>query len=204
LLVKYWMRTDIPKVGKGTKIREVKEECEKSQVLIVVDEDGKFVGFVDCGNLPDDDGLNIDEFVISKDCYLKEDDHIEHAALLLVETGERFLPVLDSDGKPVGTIGTYDILDALIHLTAFEERGVKVFMTMKDRPGQLKKVVDLFYVNGINILSVLTHKKEGMEAREVAIKVDCSDMKRLKKLMDDAGIEYDYMTMEEGLWNNDN
>ena len=119
----------------------------------------------------------------------------------MAESGESFLPVLDErDNKPIGTISVFDMLDALVHLTAFEEKGVEITFLLKDIPGQLKKIVDLMYEYNINILSVLTYRKAENDQRKLFIKVNAIDVKKIKKILDENNLTIENISFEEGLW----
>jgi len=202
MLVKNWMKKDVPLIKVGIKVKEALGLVDPLfPVGILVDEERNFLGTLDFNKVsPKSAGEEVSKFAICTDYHIYPDDHIEYAAILLTESGERFLPVLDENSKPIGIISVFDMLDALVHLTAFEEKGIELTFSLEDRPGQLKRVVDLMYEYDINILSVLTYRKAEKDQRKLFIKVNAIDVKRMKKILEENNLKAESIIFEEGLW----
>ncbi|MDI3472553.1 MAG: acetoin utilization protein AcuB [Thermotogaceae bacterium] len=203
MLVKNWMKKDVPFVKIGTNVKKAFEMTDPLlPVAILIDEDENFLGIIDFNKVSHKFSKeDVSKYAICTDYYVYLDDHIEHAAILLEESKESFLPVFDEKtNKPVGIISVYDMLDALVHLTAFEEKGIELIFSLKDIPGQLKRIVDLMYENDINILSVLTYRKANEDQRKLFIKVNAIDLKKVKKIFENSELSLESISFEEGLW----
>jgi CBS domain-containing protein len=197
------MKKDVPFVRVGTNVKKAFEMTDPLfPVAILIDEDENFLGIIDFNKISRKSSKeDVSKYAICTDYYVYLDDHIEHAAILLEESRESFLPVFDEKtNKVVGIISVFDMLDALVHLTAFEEKGVELIFSLKDVPGQLKRIVDLMYENDINILSVLTYRKAGEDQRKLFIKVNAIDVKRIKKVFENSNLSLESVSFEEGLW----
>ena len=201
--MKNWMKRDVPLIKVGTEVKKAFEMVDPLfPVGILVDDKNNFLGIIDFNKIPRRfTKEEVSKYAVCTDYHIYPEDHIEYAAILLAESGESFLPVLDERvNKPIGTISVFDMLDALVHLTAFEEKGVEITFLLKDIPGQLKKIVDLMYEYNINILSVLTYRKAENDQRKLFIKVNAIDVKKIKKILDENNLTIENISFEEGLW----
>lgn len=202
MFVKNWMKKDVPLIKVGTEVRKAAELVDPLLPIgILVDEENNFLGILDFNKISRKSTKEeISKFAICTDYHIYPDDHIEYAAILLAESGESFLPVLNEDNKPIGIISVFDMLDALVHLTAFEEKGIELTFLLEDKPGQLKRIVDLMYEYDINILSVLTYRKLKRDQRKLFIKINAIDLKRIRRILEENNLMAESITFEEGLW----
>jgi acetoin utilization protein AcuB len=86
---------------------------------------------------------------------------VEEAALVMLDQHIGCLPVVDS-GKLVGIISDKDIFTALVDITGVRHRGIRVNVTLEDRPGSIREVVDTVRKHGFRLRSILT-SYEGMK-----------------------------------------
>ncbi len=197
--VKHWMTKSAPVIETGSTVGEALKVMETYGMgeLAVVDENGKYIGLLneeDIERLPSD--KLIDDFVSFPELYVHPEDAIEAALLAFMETSETFVPVVDENLKVVGMVTLQDILESMIEITAMDEPGCRVSLLLKDVPGELKKIVDTLAENRINILSILTHREDGM--RRVVLRIDATNAEDVRKIFEDYGIEYDSIIEEEG------
>jgi len=115
------------------------------------------------------------------------DTPVEEAALMLLDQKIGCLPVVDS-GKLVGIITDNDIFSALVDITGVRHRGIRIDVTLEDRPGSIREVADVIRKNGFHLRSILTSYegvKEGY--REVVLRTaGTGNFKGLKEELETA------------------
>jgi len=166
---------------------------------IVVDEDGKFEGLLHKSIIKE---VEMDEkvadHVVFPDFYVVEDSTIEEAAMMLIENKETILPVVNSNSEVIGVLTIQEVLEAMTEIAAMDEPGIRINLTLPDRPGELKKVIDVLASNKINILSILTLKDNNN--RLVSIKVDSRDAESVAGILEVYEISYESIVEEEGFF----
>ncbi len=169
----------------------------KTDYCVTVDEEGKFTGFVYKNNIANAElESKVEDYVVFPDFFTHEDSYIEEAALTFRESQERCLAVVDFDMKVTGVITLTEVLEAFVAITAMDEPGVRVLLELEDRPGELKKVFDVFALNSINVLAVNTVKRDG--SRSVSVKLDAHEPKQIERLLKEHGIQFLKIAKEEG------
>ena len=86
---------------------------------------------------------------------------IEEAAMVMFDRNIGCLPVVEKD-KLVGIISDRDIFRVLIDITGVRHGGNRFYLTIADKLGATKEVIDIVRTNGFIIDSVLT-TYEGVE-----------------------------------------
>jgi acetoin utilization protein AcuB len=81
---------------------------------------------------------------------------VEEAAEVLLHNKISGAPVVDHEGRIVGTIDKEALFKVLISLTGIEKRGIEFAFLLEDRPGSIKEVVDVMRKYGGRIASILT------------------------------------------------
>lgn len=196
-----WINTFFPKVGVNQIISDALHEMRKyaTDYCVVVDDDGKFEGIVHKSAVKE---VSMDErigdHVVFPDFYVVEDSTIEEAAMMLIENKETILPVVNSNGEVIGVLTIQEVLEAMTELAAMDEPGIRINLALPDRPGELKKVIDVLANNKINILSILTLKDDG--SRLVSIKVDSRDAESVAAILELYEIAYESIVEEEGFF----
>jgi acetoin utilization protein AcuB len=80
---------------------------------------------------------------------------IEEAAMLMLDKNIGGLPVVDK-GKLAGIISDKDIFRVLVDITGVRHGGNRFYLTITDKLGATKDVIDIVRDNGFTIDSVLT------------------------------------------------
>ena len=197
--IENWMTKDFPAVKSSDSVSEALKAMKDFGYTeaVVLDENGKFMGIV---NMDDIDGIPgekiVGEYVSLPDFYVCPGSGIESALLAFMEYHEDFVPVVDEDMNVVGIVSLQDILESMIEITAMDEPGTRISISLPDVPGALKKVVDALAENKMNILSILTYREDGR--RRVVIRVDVKDSEAVAGVLRDYGIDYDEVEEEEG------
>ncbi len=198
--VKNWMTHSAPVIEKNHQIEDALKAMEfyRMRELAVVDEEGRFVGIVGKNDLIGRDRKRkVEDFVTLPGLYVSEEDPIENAILAFMESSEEFVPVVNGEMKVVGIVTLQDILESMIEMTAMDEPGCRISLILEDIPGSLKKIVDAFAENNINILSILTFREEEGR-RRIVLRVDVTDSSEVERILKIYGIDYDSVIEEEG------
>lgn len=199
MFVKNWMSTDFPSISVKASVQEALNQMRKHRTdyCVATDEEGKFAGFVYKNNIANANfEASVENYVSFPDFYVHEDSYIEEAALTFRESHESCLAVVDEEMKVKGVVTLTEVLEAFVAITAMDEPGVRVLMVLQDKPGELKKVLDVFAMNNINVLAVNTVKRDGL--RSLSIKVDAHEPKQIEWLLKEHGIKFEKLVKEEG------
>jgi acetoin utilization protein AcuB len=193
------MNTDFPLISVKATVHEALNQMRKyrTDYCVTVDEEGKFTGFVYKNGIANVDfESKVEDYVVFPDFFTYEDSYIEEAALTFRESQERCLAVVDLDMKVKGVITLTEVLEAFVAITAMDEPGIRILLLLQDKPGELKKVLDVFALNNINVLAVNTIKRDG--SRSVSIKLDANEPKQIERLLKEHGIQFLKIVKEEG------
>ena len=117
---------------------------------LVTPEDFKFI-------ISHNENKKIFEIFDPVEYFLYDDDMVEDALLLMIDNRVKVLPVVDSEMYPLGIFGFFEVIKAFKGVSAMDEPGTKVVLQLDDKPGSLKKIIDILSVENINILSLLKH-----------------------------------------------
>jgi acetoin utilization protein AcuB len=193
------MNTDFPLISVKATVHEALNQMRKyrTDYCVTVDEERKFTGFVYKNSIANVDfESKVEDYVVFPDFFTYEDSYIEEAALTFRESQERCLAVVDLDMKVKGVITLTEVLEAFVAITAMDEPGIRILLLLQDKPGELKKVLDVFALNNINVLAVNTIKRDG--SRSVSIKLDANEPKQIERLLKEHGIQFLKIVKEEG------
>jgi acetoin utilization protein AcuB len=197
--VKKWVISHFPTIKKdqtvGEALRKMREyACD---YCIVLDENDKFEGVLYKTSIRESELDEIvDEYVTFPDFYVVEDSNVEEAALMLIENRDQILPVVNNNAEVIGILTVQEVLEAFTELSAMDEPGTRIILELPDKPGELKRVIDVLANNKMNILSILTLKDDGQ--RQVSIKVQCEDPETIANLLEIYKINYISIIEEEG------
>ncbi|MEJ2717612.1 MAG: CBS and ACT domain-containing protein [Deltaproteobacteria bacterium] len=174
MLVKYWMRKAVITVDADDSMHEALTRMKEYFVpLLPVLKEGRLVGVITDRDLKrasasDATTLEIHEllFLLAKvkarDIMTKNpitvspDYTLEETASVLLKNNISGAPVLDDQGRVVGTISHREIFKALISLTGLEKRGLQFAFQVEDRPGSIREVTDVIRAYGGRLVSIMT------------------------------------------------
>ncbi len=198
MLVEGWMKKSFAKIDEGSKIGEVKKILrEHGSSCGIVCSDEKFLGMVKADELLGmEDDLSIKEYIHDLFYTLDPQDTLDEAAVFFLESDLEILPVV-SDGKVVGALSLFDILDAFTQMAGFGEGGIRLEVELNDTPGSLKHVLDILYLHSMNVLSMLLYPAEQIGQRVVVIRVEGKNVKELSRILDVNDVTYRSIIKEE-------
>jgi len=81
---------------------------------------------------------------------------VEETAEVLLKNVISGVPVVDNEGKLVGTITKRDLFRVLISLTGIGTKGIQFAFQLEDRAGSIKEVTDIIRNFGGRMVSILT------------------------------------------------
>jgi acetoin utilization protein AcuB len=130
--------------------------------------------------------IKISEIMSRNPVTVPVDYTVEEVAEILLNKRISGAPVVDHDGKVVGTITQTDIFKVLLSLTGLKKKGVSFAFMLEDRPGSIKDVADVIRKYEGRMASILT-SYDGVEEgfRKVYIRVHDIDRIRLPQLKED-------------------
>lgn len=199
--IKKWTNGTYPVFSESDTLGVVLEKRKKCELptLITVDEAGRLSGVAPVCELEGEDrSSELRELVREPIFYCEETDFIEDAALLLIESHDYFLPVVDEDFTLTGVIGVFEILEALMELTAMDKPGSRISLVLEDEPGALRDVVDFLAEREINILSLITLNAESEDRKRVVIRVAELDVQFIASILEEKNISFESISEEEG------
>lgn len=174
MLVKGWMSGDIISVEEETSMMKASVLMKEHNIRrLPVVRKGKLVGLVTDTDLKEASpskaaSLDIYEIsyllsemkvkeLMSKDViYVKPDETIEFAAVLMLENKISGLPVINDQQKLIGIITETDIFKALIHITGVYSGDTQFALCLKDKPGSVHEASDVIRGMGGRLVSILT------------------------------------------------
>ncbi len=196
--VRDWMEKDFEKIPADASIGKAKEilRSEDANCGVVCDGD-EFVGILKSDKiLGVDDDKPVLDFVDKVVYVLDPQDTLDEAAVFFLEADMEKLPVLE-DGKIVGVLDLFQILDAFTQMAGFGEGGIRLELELEDAPGELKKVIDILYAHSLNILSVLVHNSKEVGKKIVILRVIGKNVKDLGEILEVSNISYRSIIKEE-------
>ena len=125
--------------------------------------------------------VKVKDVMTSKPITIRPKDTIEYAALVMMKNKIGALPVIDEKGGLVGILAENDVFNALVNITGVGLKKTRVSLLIPDKPGTIKEVADICREHGGKIFSILTtYVKVPAGMRELIMRVECADTKRLK------------------------
>lgn len=174
MLVENWMNPKVitvdvsePMLGatklmKENQIRHLPVLREGKLVGIITDRDLKRASPSDATSLEAHEllyiiaNIKVGEIMTRNPITVPCDYTVEEAAEVLLKNRISGMPVVDKEGKVVGTITQTDIFRVLLSLTGLAKRGIHFGFLLEDRPGSIKEVEDVIRKFGGRMTSILS------------------------------------------------
>jgi len=194
MLVKGWMTTDVVSVDEETSMMKASIIMKEKKIrsLPVVNKKGKVIGIVSDRDLKDAapskattldvyelnyllSSMKIEDIMTKHVVFVRPDETVEFAAILMLENRISSLPVLNSNDKLVGIITQTDVFKVLISITGVYTGGIQFAFSLEDRPGSLKEPADMIRSHGGRIISILSTRETAEPGRR-NVYVRCSTL----------------------------
>ncbi len=202
MLVKGWISNQIISVDEETSMMKAYVLMKENNIRrLPVVQKGKLVGIVTDTDLKEacpSTATTLDIYEInyllseikvkesmSKDViYVKPDETVEFAAILMLENKISGLPVVNDQLNLIGVITQTDIFKALIYISGVYKGNVQFALCLEDRPGSVKEVGDVIRSFGGRMVSILTSYDLADEGyRNVYIRIKSMEHEKLAQLV---------------------
>jgi acetoin utilization protein AcuB len=203
MLVKYWMRKDVVTVDIDDSMQHAINLIKEHQMpMLPVLKEQRLVGIITDRDLKrasasDATSLDVHELIyllsririgdiMSKNPITVPPDYtLEEAAAVLLRNKISGAPVVDTQGRIIGSITQLDLFRALISLTGLEKRGVQFAFELEDRPGSIKDVTDVIRDYGGRLVSILSSYERAPDGfRNVYIRAFDIDREKMSQLIE--------------------
>jgi len=204
MLVKNWMNKrvitidvddsmqDAMKLLKEHKIRMLPVMEKGELVGIVTDRDLKRASASDATTLEVHELLyllstiKVKQIMTRNPITVPPDYTVEETAEVLLNNKISGVPVVDHEGKIVGTITQTDLFKVFISVTGVGKRGIQFAFRLEDRSGSIKEVADIIRKYGGRMTSILsTYEGVSKGYRNVYIRIYGIDREKLNQLKED-------------------
>lgn len=205
MLVKGWMVTDVITAEEDTSMMKASIIMKEKKIrcLPVVNKQGDLVGIVSDRDLKDAapskattldvyelnyllSSIKIKDLMTKQLVYVRPDETIEFAAILMLENKISSLPVINHGNKLVGVITQTDIFKVLINITGVYTGGIQFAFSLEDRPGSIKEPADVIRSYGGRIVSILSTRETAEEGRRnVYIRASALPDEKLRDLVEE-------------------
>lgn len=100
-------------------------------------------------------------------------DPIERAALILRDMRFGGLPVIEKNGDLVGIITAVDVFDVFVEAMGMRKPGARVNISVHDKPGAIAEIARIIKNHSLNIISLVTFFKKGVDesSREIVLRL---------------------------------
>lgn len=99
------------------------------------------------------------------------------------------LPVIDEDGYLKGIMSTRDLLRAFVNIMGIGEPGTLLCILVKEKPGQMKKIVDTITEENVSLGSVLVARYWDADKRAVFPYLMTTNVVKIKEKLMAQGFE---------------
>ncbi len=203
MLVKNWMSKTVITIDTEDSIQDAMKLLKTHKIrMLPVIKKGKLVGVITDRDIKrasasDATTLSVHElnYILSKikvkDVVNKRlitvpyDYTIEETAEVLLNNKISGLPVVDHDGKIVGTITQSDIFREVISSAGVGRKGIQFAVQLKNKPGSIKEVADIIRGYNGRIASILSsYERAPEDYHNVYIRTYDIDRSRLTELIE--------------------
>lgn len=182
MLVKEWM-TPAPQILATASVAEARQrlEAENLAVLFVVDEQKRLKGFLTrrAATAAPSPDLSVEKILAQPQDVLTPDDPIERAAVLLAHY--LVLPVVDAERHLVGVLSKDRLLQALTHLAAIGEEGLRIRLRLRD-PSEIYRAMAILAEEKAALVVVL----RGSEGETIIHVQGVHDPQGLRRRLEEA------------------
>lgn len=131
--------------------------------------------------------ITVDEVMSKEVITVTEDTPIEEAARIMADNKIGGLPVVKNGGV-VGIITETDLFRVLLELMGAREYGIRLTVTLSDKPGELAKLAGAVAEANGNILAMGEFQGDDQSTREVMLKISGIDEGQIKQLATTLGL----------------
>jgi len=197
------MTTDVVTIDEDTSMMKASIIMKEKKIrcLPIVNKKGNLVGIVSDRDLKDAapskattldvyelnyllSSIKIKDLMITNLAYVRPDETVEFAAILMLENKISSLPVINNKGALIGIVTQTDIFKVLINIAGVYTGGIQFAFSLEDRPGSIKEAADAIRSYGGRIVSILsTHETAEEGRRNVYVRTSPLPEEKLRNLV---------------------
>lgn len=174
MLVRNWMTPEVITISPETSLLKIGKILKDNNVrrVPVVEKSGRLVGIISDRDVKDASPskattldmyemhyllaeIKASQIMTKNPITIKSSDTVERAAMIMLDNKIGGLPVVDDD-KLVGIISDQDVFKALVNITGVREGGVQFGISLENKLGAMRPILDLIRNRGGRIISVLS------------------------------------------------
>jgi acetoin utilization protein AcuB len=203
------MKTDLISVRPETTLAEAKTLMQDNNFrhLPVVDENDKLVGIITDRDMRDAHPSSL----LSEEAYQRTLAEVmqhpvekimtrdpitispyytlQDTLLVIGQKKVGALPVVDEKGRLKGIMSTRDLLKAFVNIMGIDEPGTLLCILVKEKTGQLKRIVDIVTEENVSMGSVLVARDWDQEKRAIFPYLLTNNVVAIKKKLLEQGFE---------------
>ena len=210
MLVKGWMTTDVITIDEDSSMMKASLIMKEKKIrcLPVVNNKGDLVGIVSDRDLKDAapskattldvyelnyllSSIKIKDLMTTNLAYVRPDETVEFAAILMLENKISSLPVINDKGALIGIVTQTDIFKVLINIAGVYTGGIQFAFSLEERPGSIQEAADMIRSHGGRIVSILsTHETAEEGRRNVYVRTNPLPEDKLRNLVKELEEEF--------------
>jgi len=194
MLIKDWMATAILTVDANTSVMRATRTMKENNIRrLPVLSQGKLVGVITDRDLKEASPsstsdmdihemyyllseMKVKDVMTDKCIYLKQNDTLEKAALVMLKERISGIMILDEKDNLVGLLSETDIMRGFIQATGIQDGAYQYVIDMPDKPGSVTRVIDLLREKDTRVLSILTSFEDAPQGmKRVSIRISAGE-----------------------------
>lgn len=196
MLVQHWMTRDPVTIEADTPFLEARLLLKEKRIRhLPVVEHGKLIGVITDRDLKEaapSGATTLDVFELNYLLFrmkvrdlvkkapitIKPTNSVEKAALLMHDHRIGCLPVVDDAGKLVGMITETDLLEVMVEILGYKEKGTRIAFAVRDTPEAYQELVHVlrdFRLDFRSIVSTALHTRPGYRDFVIRVKGEEAD-----------------------------
>ena len=126
--------------------------------------------------MSDNESVRVKDVMTDKCIYLKQNDTLEKAALVMLKERISGIMILDENENLVGLLSETDIMRGFIQATGIQDGAYQYVIDMPDEPGSVTRVIDFLREKHARVLSILTSFEDApRDMKRVSIRISADE-----------------------------
>jgi acetoin utilization protein AcuB len=161
----------------GARVLRWMDEFKVNHLPIV--EGGEYIGLIsdaDVLDLPSPEEPIGNQEIEPEKLFVKENQHIFDAIKLMSEANLSVIPVLDEEGKYLGSIAMSNLIEKMATITAANEPGSILVLEMDPANYSLSEIAQIVEGNSAKVLSLFVYRDSESGMLDITLKINKTDI----------------------------
>ena len=161
----------------GVRVLRWMDEFKVNHLPIV--EGGEYIGLIsdaDVLDLPSPEESIGNQEIEPEKLFVKENQHIFDAIKLMSEANLSVIPVLDEEGKYLGSIAMSNLIEKMATITAANEPGSILVLEMDPANYSLSEIAQIVEGNSAKVLSLFVYRDSESGMLNITLKINKTDI----------------------------